>query len=303
MRQLRRGFSVIFSIPMILLGSLQSFARVLGTVVIMVAEIILTILMYQIMVQLLMALGSIFGGLLEGYGDFGVLGSMMFARTMVFVQPIFSMVVSIAVLWIGIKNRKKFIKAVDEIVMSVLDKFILTLGDGTTKEQPAQQRQRGGLAKGIAGGAMGGLMAMRAVDQLGRQFGGRGGGPGGGFDGGGGPEGADGADGSDSGGPGGAGPTGAAAAAAGAAGPPGGAGFASDQAVETQATDLMKTGGGVESAAGGGMPGTNEMQAMNQVTGAVSDTQERAAAAKERDNQEVGDRPVGEDGLTKQDRT
>lgn len=155
--QLKRGCSLITHIPSTLMGSLHGFAKMLKIVVLMLSCVFFTMVFYLFMLELTMAIGGIFTNALNYARSIHPVAESLVG----IMQPIFAIVLYIFVLWFGIKNRKKFLKGMGEIMEHLTDKFIKSL-DASPREEHPEARRDTLPAKILQGaGAVGGVVRMK----------------------------------------------------------------------------------------------------------------------------------------------
>ena len=165
---LKRGFSVLFNAPLVFLGSFQGLAKVLGAVMLMIVEILGTMFMYSVVVELIIIFDAV---VQEMFNNMGGGGSL--TRMWLMMLPLLNIIMYIFLIKLALKFRKQFIKTVDEIVMSVVDKFVMGLSQGSMQPAMAGGPSPGGAGLGGAlAGAAGAAGLMNYAKKRGAKSGG-----------------------------------------------------------------------------------------------------------------------------------
>ena len=147
-----RMFQVIKAVPFALLGAIKSIAEVITYALVMILEVILTIFLFEVIIEIMFSLPDIFTGTLAA--GFQASGSNTLVN---WGMPV---ILTFLVFFYGwfmvkaLKMRKKFIKAMAEAAEGVVDKFLDVKTDVVTGGTPGP-----GHGKSVIGGAIGGAAA------------------------------------------------------------------------------------------------------------------------------------------------
>lgn len=183
---LKRTIRLITSVPFAMLGSIRGIAKVLTYTIVMILEIVGTLFVYNLIVEVLLSISSIIeqpimhalGGsaLAGGAGMNGlfwlITGPMGYTITVVML--IITCVVLILFVIMAIRLRKVIIKSLDESATAIINKFMDV--DETYKgiNEPSKpgmfQKAAGSVAQG-AGMAAGSKLVGAAGSAIGSKFG------------------------------------------------------------------------------------------------------------------------------------
>ncbi len=147
-----RMFQVIKAVPFALLGAIKSIAEVITYALVMILEIILTIFLFEVIIEIMFSLPDIFTGTLAA--GFQASGSNTLVN---WGMPVILIFLVFFYGWFmvkALKMRKKFIKAMAEAAEGVVDKFLDVKTDVVTGGTPGP-----GHGKSVIGGAVGGAAA------------------------------------------------------------------------------------------------------------------------------------------------
>lgn len=150
-----RMFQVMFAVPFAMLGSLKHIAECIVYAIVMILEVVATIFLYSIIVEILFSIPNVFitplaTALVNESTVTNVIGTI--------ATPILLIVLIIFYCWFTIKAlkfRKKAIKGLDEAAQSIVSKFIGVQADVVGTGDPGTN----GGGKSIIGGALGGAAA------------------------------------------------------------------------------------------------------------------------------------------------
>lgn len=175
MSNIRRTISVIASLPMAALGSLRFAAKSIAYVLMMIVEIVVSMLVYQVATELLFSINNLFLDLLgpvinsagasesgtilytASAGTAGAPAALFVGQSLLIVQLLMSTIFYVLMLIVMIRFRKTIVKSVDEAVAAVVNRLIpesdVTPDDG--------RRGGGGVIAGAAGAMAGQAVAQR----------------------------------------------------------------------------------------------------------------------------------------------
>lgn len=183
---LKRTIRFITSVPFAMLGSIRGIAKVLTYAIVMILEIVGTLFVYNLIVEVLLGISSIIeqpimhalGGsaLAGGAGVLGLVNLMMgpMGYAITVVMLIITCVVLILFVIMAIRLRKVIIKSLDESAAAIINKFMDV--DETYKgiNEPSKpgmlQKAAGSVAQG-AGMAAGSKLVGAAGSAIGSKFG------------------------------------------------------------------------------------------------------------------------------------
>lgn len=146
----KRTFRSITSMPLAVLGSLRYGAKLIGNVMMMLVEVVVSLFMYSIAVSLLYGIMNMIDGLFSAtLGTLGVLP----ATTLMLVEYIVSSILYVGLLIMLIRFRKKAVRGVDEMVADVINRLVPGAKSSDMIDTPKQSL--GSKALGAAGAAAG----------------------------------------------------------------------------------------------------------------------------------------------------
>lgn len=159
---IRRGIQTIAAVPFATLGALAAIAKVIIYTIALIVEIILTIFLYKIVQEFLSSLPAIIESPfalvlnsntdLAGYTEFLVNGP-----SFSLVVTVLSIIMTVAFTVMALRVRKGLLKAVEETVTKLVEKFM-----DTQVGMPSSSGAGAALGGGLAAGA-GSAMANRMM--------------------------------------------------------------------------------------------------------------------------------------------
>jgi hypothetical protein len=147
-----RMFQVVKAVPFALLGTIKSIAELITYALVMILEVIGTIFLFDIIIEIMFSIPNIFTGTL--YAAFNASDSNSLVN---WGMPIILIFLAIFYGWFmmkALKVRKKFIKSLSEAAEEIVDKFLDVKTDVVAGGSPGAA---GG--KSVIGGALGGAAA------------------------------------------------------------------------------------------------------------------------------------------------
>lgn len=156
---LRRTIRLIGAVPLSVMGSLRMMARLVTIAFMMIMEIFVTLLSYILMLQLVYGINKAirvtFQDLFNYLGFQAVIGMphVSAVSAPVFLGALVAIIVNLWFLIMGLRVRKLMVKAVDEWMGSIVDRFFMTqgVGSGTVASDPSNRQKQPGLARQAAG--------------------------------------------------------------------------------------------------------------------------------------------------------
>lgn len=156
---LRRTIRLIGAVPLSVMGSLRMMARLVTIAFMMIMEIFVTLLSYILMLQLVYGINKAirvtFQDLFNYLGFQAVIGMphVSAVSAPVFLGALVAIIVNFWFLIMGLRVRKLMVKAVDEWMGSIVDRFFMTqgVGSGTVASDPSNRQKQPGLARQAAG--------------------------------------------------------------------------------------------------------------------------------------------------------
>lgn len=169
---IKRGFQLMTAIPFATIGALPGIAKVIVYTVAMVVEVILTLFLYRFMQTFLISVPQIvempFSSMVNGDSLFSAVtrSNLQLGGQMVMVMTVLSILALIMFTVIALRVRGSIIKAINEVVTKIIDKFMDTNvappgGGGAMKNLAGGMAQGAGMA--AASKAMGGGKAAGAA--------------------------------------------------------------------------------------------------------------------------------------------
>lgn len=162
----KRGFQLVAAVPFATLGAIAGIAKVIIYSFALIIEVLVTIFVYLLVQEFLLSLpqiieaplASILGNLNSGALPSGIegLANMFSGGVLAMIVPIFSIIATLAFTIMALKLRKAVIKAADEAVTKMVEKFL------DTNATPATAGGGSGLAQGIGSGVGAGAGAAAA---------------------------------------------------------------------------------------------------------------------------------------------
>jgi hypothetical protein len=150
---LRRGIRMIMAVPGAMLGAMRAIAKVVVYTCMLIIEIIASFILYDIVMQLAMAMPTVVMGPLASVMSSNSRIASMFATLYVPISLIVEMILYILTLIMALRLRKSFVKSIDEAAAKLIDKFLNTGGSA----QGAAGANRPSAAKRLAGAGAGAL--------------------------------------------------------------------------------------------------------------------------------------------------
>lgn len=155
-----RSIRLIMTVPAMLVGSVKAFARVIVYTIIMITQVIGTMLLYEVMTKLIMAANGIItipiadkitltstvlpDGVLAAINSGGLYPILLILGSL--FQFVF--------IFIAIKERKKFLKGIEEAAEQVIDRLMDTKSSPDNGASFAENLAKGGaMAAGMAAAA------------------------------------------------------------------------------------------------------------------------------------------------------
>lgn len=120
---IKRGYRIIFDAPLALMGSFQAIGKILTYACVLVIEIMGTLLMYDVMTNLIIALVDLISAVFIGGG---ILSIALLATPMgMTVMKLLTIAILVYICAQAMKLRKVFIHGVDEMCANVISKFVV----------------------------------------------------------------------------------------------------------------------------------------------------------------------------------
>ena len=166
---IRRTFQIIAAVPFATLGALAAIAKVVVYTLAMIMEVILTIFIYSLVQEFLTALPQIiempFSSILNGQAGGTLKGLITFLTSgwaFGMVVTLLSIISTIAFTIMALRLRKTLVKAMEEAVTKLVEKFMDTSpgSAGGGKMLPAMA---GGLAAGAGAAASNRMIDRKSV--------------------------------------------------------------------------------------------------------------------------------------------
>ena len=151
-----RTIKMITTIPFALLGVMSSIAKVILYTVMMIFNIIGTLFMYSVIVEIAMNLSSIvMNPLIIAFSQESIIGNSLDNLSIIIL--IVEIVVYIVFIVQALRLRKSFIRTIDEMANSIISKFL-----ETSPADLSQNRQPGVLSRAAGAVGQGAGMALGA---------------------------------------------------------------------------------------------------------------------------------------------
>lgn len=144
-----RMFQVVKAIPFAMLGGIKSIAEVITYAIVMIIEVILTIFLFEVIIEIMFSIPDIFTGALAAAFESTSNDSMVN-----WGMPVILLFLAFFYGWFmckALKMRKTFVKSLSEGAEAIVDKFI-----GVNTNVVGSGEQGANAGKGIIGGALGG---------------------------------------------------------------------------------------------------------------------------------------------------
>lgn len=171
----KRQMSAFIALPFAMFGFMGMIAKVIGAAVLCVVELIGTMILYNLFSLLIMDLSTVLLKIINGIvtvssvGSVGALaigltvGSVAFPFIVTLIATIITIIFNVKMMVVSLSLRRKFIDAVDELLMKLIDKIFLIdtemTGGGASllmADGAAKQSGVGNLARGVAGNVIAG---------------------------------------------------------------------------------------------------------------------------------------------------
>lgn len=168
----KRQLSAFIALPFAMIGFMGMIAKVIGAGILCVVELIATMILYNLFSILITNLSTVLLNIIGGVVTVGAVGGvaagmMVGSVTFPFVVPlivcIFIIIFNLKMMFISLSLRRKFIDAVDELLMKLVDKILLmdvnATGGGASllmADSGARSGSLGGLVRGAAGNVVAG---------------------------------------------------------------------------------------------------------------------------------------------------
>ena len=171
----KRQMSAFIALPFAMFGFMGMIAKVIGAAVLCVVELIGTMILYNLFSLLITDLSTVLLKIINGIvtvssvGSVGALtvgltvGSVAFPFIVTLIATIITIIFNVKMMFVSLSLRRKFIDAVDELLMKLIDKIFLIdtemTGGGASllmADGAAKQGGVGNLARGVAGNVIAG---------------------------------------------------------------------------------------------------------------------------------------------------
>ena len=171
----KRQMSAFIALPFAMFGFMGMIAKVIGAAVLCVVELIGTMILYNLFSLLITDLSTVLSKIINGIvtvssvGSVGALtvgltvGSVAFPFIVTLIATIITIIFNVKMMFMSLSLRRKFIDAVDELLMKLIDKIFLIdtemTGGGASllmADGAAKQGGVGNLARGVAGNVIAG---------------------------------------------------------------------------------------------------------------------------------------------------
>lgn len=165
---LKRTIRLIVAVPFAVTGSLKMAARLVTIVGMMVVEIMGTIIMYFVVMQMIYGVNKVvtltFSNLIKGLDYVGAIGLPVVNGFVfeLFLVSVFTIIINIWFLIMALRLRKSVLKALNEWMASVVDRIFMTGGpqgggiaQSVNNDNRSSQKGAGPVAAGAAGVAGG----------------------------------------------------------------------------------------------------------------------------------------------------
>lgn len=170
---IKRGYRIIFDVPLASMGSFQAIGKILTYVCVLLAEIIGTMLMYDVVVNLLVSIVDLLSLFLLGSGSILAGAIILTGPIGIIITCLFTISVLVYLCRQALKLRKAFIRGVDEMAGNVISKFVVHAEKSGAMVQPTfdADRQTESAIHGIAQPAAGpdvGSAVRSGINKLGK---------------------------------------------------------------------------------------------------------------------------------------
>lgn len=171
----KRQMSAFIALPFAMFGFMGMIAKVVGAAILCVVELIGTMILYNLFSLLITDLSTVLSKIINGIvtvgsvGSVGALtvgltvGSVAFPFIVTLIATIITIIFNVKMMFVSLSLRRKFIDAVDELLMKLIDKIFLIdtemTGGGASllmADGAAKQGGVGNLARGVAGNVIAG---------------------------------------------------------------------------------------------------------------------------------------------------
>lgn len=165
---LKRTVRLIVAVPFAVTGSLKMAARLVTIVGMMVVEIMGTIIMYFVVMQMIYGVNKVvtltFSNLVKGLDYVGAIGLPVVNGFVfqLFLVSVFTIIINVWFLIMALRLRKSVLKALNEWMASVVDRIFMTGGpqgggiaQSVNNDNRSSQKGAGPVAAGAAGMAGG----------------------------------------------------------------------------------------------------------------------------------------------------
>lgn len=168
----KRQLSAFIALPFAMIGFMGMIAKVVGAGILCVVELIATMILYNLfsilITNLSTALLYIIGGIVTvasvgGVAVGAMTGSLVFPFVVPLIVAIIVILFNLRMMFVSLSLRRKFIDAVDELLMKLIDKILLmdvnATGGGASllmADSGARSSGLGGLVRGAAGNVVAG---------------------------------------------------------------------------------------------------------------------------------------------------
>lgn len=168
----KRQMSAFLALPFAMMGFMGMIAKVIGAGILCVVELIATMILYNLFSELITSLSTALLNIIDGIVTVGSVGGvaagmMIGSVTFPFVVPLIATIIiiifNLKMMFVSLSLRRKFIDAVDELLMKLIDKILLmdvnATGGGASllmADSGARSSGLGGLVRGAAGNVVAG---------------------------------------------------------------------------------------------------------------------------------------------------
>lgn len=180
---IKRGIKMIVNLPLAMLGGVKSIARIVTIVIMMVVNVFVTIIMYDVVQELLVSISEMIevpftnaldavdgvnASILSGNGILAAFSPSAMSILIV-VELVLVIIATIVFTVMAFKLRKKAVRAVDESIGQMLDKFFGESGSASDAPKGPNFVQKAAGAVGAGAGMalgqrlMGNAMGMQGV--------------------------------------------------------------------------------------------------------------------------------------------
>lgn len=165
---LKRGIHLITAVPFAILGSMRAIAMVIIYTLMLIIEVVVTIFVYGLILEILMQIPLIFQTpLAAGLNASAVMSDVASGNVATVLLPVilvFSCIVYIVFIYQSIRLRKVVVKGVDEAAAEIINKFLDVNGTPPPQTPSLLQKAGGAVAAGAGMAASQKLMGGNGKD-------------------------------------------------------------------------------------------------------------------------------------------